>query len=569
MSLWVVLLSVVALAIPAMIVFFAGMTATRRLWAGAPVLAPLYSTLVLALASWVAFLATWASPALGVVVSSVLLAAATLAFAWGGLWRQWRMAIPLVAVGAGVIALSLGFAYLWGVGNSPYDVVAERFFAFRMPADNLIPSLFAQKIADGQSTTGMLGDWNGGDRPPLQSGFALLFRPLSFLAEIVSGRPASAAMPLDLSFALDYLAQLLWIPAAFALLRVLSFPRWVAVAGICFAALVPAILVNTLFTWPKVLSAALVLCSLAFLLAAKQHPHRFRILFCSAVLAAVLAVLAHGAAAFTIPTLVATGLYALHGQRLRSAVATIAIAAGVGLVVYAPWVLYQRLVDPPGDRLLKWHLAGVTQVDPRPFAEAFTDQYSQLTFSEFVANRLENLSTVFGSDQFERLADGRFSLLTFLRVEDYTSTMVAVGLIGLVLLVAMILNLAGRFRSLAPAEQQRLLIVVGMIVSVLVWSLVLFAPFSAIVPHGSHAWLFVLTLVPFCWLIERRPRTGLVLLGIQAALLVIVYFADIFHPDPHFSPTAAVVALAGLVVLLVVPAMLMRYRARAIGAAGD
>jgi hypothetical protein len=552
MSIWVVLLSVLAFAIPVTVVFVAGMTVTEPLWRRTPLLAPLFATVAVAAISWLTFIAFWLNAWLGFGFATLALLASVVAAAQGGLWRRWREAVPVASLVVGTIVFYVGFTYLWGPGTGPYDLIQARFFNFVMPVDNTIPSLFAQKIAAGEPTHLMLGDWNGGDRPPLQSGFELLFRPLSGLAQRLTGHGFSDAPTMAVTFGLDLLAQLIWIPVGYALLRQLSFRRWVAIGGVAFGLFVPSIMVNTVFTWPKVMSAALVLCALAFLLAAKRSPDRFRLLFASAIVAAVFAVLAHGAAAFAIPALLVVGVYALWKRPIRASLTAIGIGVGVGIVAYLPWIIYQRFVDPPGDRLLKWHLAGVTALDPRPFVETFIDQYSALPFTQFLANRFENLSTVFGSDQFERLSDGRFDLVTFLRVEDYTSTMAATSLIGVVLLLVMVLSLTGRLRSLPAHEVQRLLLVAGMMLSVLVWALVLYTPFGAIVPQGSHAWLLIFTTVPFAWMLERTPRLGVVLLAAQSLSLVIVYFRNINH-DARFSTSGFLVMAAGLVFLVVVP----------------
>ena len=60
------------------------------------------------------------------------------------------------------------------------------------------------------------------------------------------------------------------------------------------------------------------------------------------------------------------GGYAMSGRGPRWG----RLAGGLlALVLYAPWLAYQRLYDPPGDRLLKWHLAGVTEVEVTMTAE--------------------------------------------------------------------------------------------------------------------------------------------------------------------------------------------------------
>ena len=43
----------------------------------------------------------------------------------------------------------------------------------------------------------------------------------------------------------------------------------------------------------------------------------------------------------------------------------------------APWSAYQKYGDPPGNRLTKWTLAGVVEVDDRGTAEAIFDSYGE------------------------------------------------------------------------------------------------------------------------------------------------------------------------------------------------
>jgi len=45
------------------------------------------------------------------------------------------------------------------------------------------------------------------------------------------------------------------------------------------------------------------------------------------------------------------------------------LAAGAGGVLILSWSAYQRFIDPPGNRLMKWHLAGVDP-DRRPHVVA-------------------------------------------------------------------------------------------------------------------------------------------------------------------------------------------------------
>ena len=64
-------------------------------------------------------------------------------------------------------------------------------------------------------------------------------------------------------------------------------------------------------------------------------------------------------------------------------------------MLLAPWIAYQRLVDPPSDRLLKWHLAGVIDVDPRSFPQAAVEEYRRIGWRVAMAARRSNLAMQF------------------------------------------------------------------------------------------------------------------------------------------------------------------------------
>ena len=181
MSLWVALGWLVAFLLPVCVVFLAATACSRALWRQNPVTAPLYGILGLAGAAWFALLAYWLGPVTGVVVTIAILAASVVsvivAMTRQRLLSSWRSALPMACLVGGATVFLLAFAFLWGPDTDPYSLVGARFFSFHLPTDNFIPSLFAARLANGESTHLLIGDWNGGDRPPLQSGFELAFTP--------------------------------------------------------------------------------------------------------------------------------------------------------------------------------------------------------------------------------------------------------------------------------------------------------------------------------------------------------------------------------------------------------
>ena len=64
-------------------------------------------------------------------------------------------------------------------------------------------------------------------------------------------------------------------------------------------------------------------------------------------------------------------------------------------VVLLPWVLYQKVYDPPGNRLLKWHIAGVIDVDSRGFLEALYQSYKNTDVIENIKRIHSNLNLLY------------------------------------------------------------------------------------------------------------------------------------------------------------------------------
>eukprot|EP01035_Chromulina_nebulosa_P043316 gene43316-58662_t len=60
-----------------------------------------------------------------------------------------------------------------------------------------------------------------------------------------------------------------------------------------------------------------------------------------------------------------------------------------------PWLAYQRLYEPPGNRLLKWHLAGAVAPDTRSVTTAVIENYRAQGWTTTLATRAENLRILF------------------------------------------------------------------------------------------------------------------------------------------------------------------------------
>lgn len=522
-------------ALVALAVMASAMLLTRRWSAGRDHVMIAYGLGGLGLVSLLAFFVSWAHPTAGVIFSLLLAAGAVVHLALARAWRYWRHALPLAAVSAGILFAYLAMLGFRQSGAGDFYLVRDFVSGFTATPDNLLSFLVSDRIATGASTRHFLDNWNGSDRPPLLAGFILLVRALA--------APWMGVQ--NAAFGASVVGQLLWVPAVFAFLRAVGASRRPALLAVLLVAATGSTLVNTLYTWPKLMSAALVLASGALLVEAWRRPAQFRRNFVGAVVLFALGMLSHGAAAFSVPFVVALGVVAYRRQRRRSILTTTGLAAVAGLLVYLPWMLYQRFVDPPGDRLLKWHLAGVIDEDSRSFFQAFVDSYGSLSPGEWLLGRLQNLATV-----FDLRLDGGYSCcadpLTARAAAEFYITVAGLGLslFATIAILVVVAVRAARRRALRWEDRRFLLLVTVALACILFWCLVMFVPSSTVNHQGSHVWLLLLIAAPALWLGQRHPRLLAALVALQAVVTIVIYLPRNGAVDPLSFGVAAVAAVA-------------------------
>jgi hypothetical protein len=104
----------------------------------------------------------------------------------------------------------------------------------------------------------------------------------------------------------------------------------------------------------------------------------------------------HGSAAFAILPLIIF-LFLQFGWKLAPCLIIfrnimLFIISFVALQI--PWSLWQKLGDPPGDRLIKWHIGGVVAVDARSTTKLILESYKSLTPERFLQNKWANIRTI-------------------------------------------------------------------------------------------------------------------------------------------------------------------------------
>jgi hypothetical protein len=285
---------------------------------------------------------------------------------------------------AGPLALTLaaGLMYLavlllYGGQESPAIVSLDRYI-HNLPPDPLLPYWLSQRLFTGAPLRPFFADWLSSDRPPLQAAFHLLVSPL---AASESGYQVMATI------LQTWVLLGLWV-----LLRLAQIPRRAIAWTLSFVIFSGFFLLNGTFVWPKLLPAAFLLIAAALLW---YRPGRAPVLVGAC---AGLAMAAHGGSAFA---LLGLGLWFL-GSRRAGGGRFCLLAAGVAAAYLLPWSLYQKYYDPPGNRLLKWHLAGAMAPDARTLGRTLADAYGGLPFSHWLAAKESNVGALF-TDEGSRL----------------------------------------------------------------------------------------------------------------------------------------------------------------------
>jgi hypothetical protein len=367
----------------------------------------------------------------------------------------------------------------------------------------------------------LIADWLSSDRPPLQGGIVLSQFPLFHAPYHEQGYMTVAA-----------LAQSFWIFALWLLLvafRIKSYAVVLVLAACLFSGFV---FLNTFFVWPKLLAAAFTLGFFAAFVA--PTPRQNSPLQSWIVPGALLSfsLLSHGSSVFVlIPLIPLILLFRRFWQtQVRRLMASLAFA----FVLYLPWSFYQKFYDPPGDRLLKYHFAGVTPLDNRSFWDAAKASYSALSFNQIVQYKRANFDMALGGG-FENLKEVAL-LLKELVSPDHLATAVPHALklraetffriaasLGLFILApyALVAAIVPRFRS--PEWRTACVLWILTFASIVIWCLLMFTPNSTSIHQGAYATVLFAMAASVLSLWALSPRLALAITLLQIGINLLLY----------------------------------------------
>ncbi|MBV8833730.1 MAG: hypothetical protein JO108_31415 [Acidobacteriaceae bacterium] len=455
----------------------------------------------------------------------------------------WQVGPPFALVLiSGMFYLSCFYLF-----EGPHDPGASlgdiRFFEAVRPGDNLIPEIFADKIYRHEPLRPFCcGDWLSSDRPPLQSGIFLLLRPLR-----IAG---SAGLQYQV---LSTVLQCLWICGVWSLLTALNTP-----AKRSLQLLVPLIFsgflfYNSVYVWPKLMAATFILFAICILLQILRSGRATHVDFALGSISVSLALLAHPGSVFSLFAFLLVVVSRWRTFKTRKIIP----AAVLGICLLLPWTAYQHFVDPPGNRLLKMHLAGVFDVDQRSFARALVDSYRQHSISQIARFKFENFKTLFGPKPLDSMGLSAFrfgpgihldrAAIERSRVLEREYIWNAVGWLNLGWIVLAVSLVRGRKLPRSAVTGGHWLIIAA-IVNLLFWCLLDFGPGETFTTHSSYADLLLLEVGLGGWMLALPAGFVLIILGLQVFSLFAVW---VLYPPVQFFSSPVVMNVPFLVAALV------------------
>jgi hypothetical protein len=460
-----------------------------------------------------------------------------------------RLSVPLGLWMLGsTFLIFLGFIH--GGSGASLGTAATRFEQ-QLASDNDIPLFFAEWFyAHGHHGTPAVfpGEWLASDRPPLQVGYLLSQQPFHFNGDELNYQVLAVCL------------QQLWIIGLWALLLAARVGRVTKALAMITVLVSDLAIVNGFFVWPKLLPAAMLLGAAALILTPLWDDVR-RKLWAGPLIALLfgLAMMGHGSSIFAVvPLALVAAFRGLPSWRW------LGVALAVFVVVMAPWSAYQKYGDPPGNRLLKWQIGGVVELDSRGTRQAIEDSYREAGVGGTIHNKAENFVVVAGGGPF---VDDVSHAVTDIGNGDWATAVQEIrwGLfyyflpsLGLLLLgpIAMLVGRRRRRRGDAPAEwklarESLIVLAVGLVF----WCLLMFGNGAsrAVVHQGSYLLPIIGMVAGILGLRAVFPRAAIWIVGVWAAFMLGLYVPELTPPEASsysfWSILITAVCLAGYCLL--------------------
>jgi len=430
-----------------------------------------------------------------------------------------------------ILFFALSLVYLLAVYSADLGVGSwtanYRFAPAVWSSDNQLSQIVAEGLFNHRPMPGLFGGtpWKVSDRPPLLSGAFLLARPVW---ELVLGIDQNSRLLFYFYQITGLIGMTFWVVPAYLLLRSMDLRRTELLILIGLLASNGFVFFNSIYIWPKMVTAALTLISYSLLIVRPWQPTSpiaWRVVVWAAV-SAGLAMVSHGSIFFG---LVPLGFLLLFLPRYRQPIGTLIVGALVFAAIVFPWIVWQRVVDPPGNALVKYALAGTFgwELPNKGVLTVVRDAYSTLAFSTWLSMRWDAIKTLFGlyhPASVEWMWLRRTNTLGRLRLEDFLFVIPTFRFANLGWLVFFGERFWGTVQPGRTRSTFRLCIWVGLF-GILFQ---VFVTWSVHIIAGQNFLSILLILIGLCGLLIIGP----VWLRNIAIILHLTYFASVWLIGP-------------------------------------
>jgi hypothetical protein len=459
-----------------------------------PALTLLGGASITATMGWLAFWFWFFDPFVGVAFSSGVFIVSVICIARktkevSSVLRDTDITYPFLLMT--LIGLAyLGMLHLYEVDGNIDWLAANRWL--KLPIDNQIPRLFAEKLAANESPRGMLAalEWLSSDRPPLQTGVILLAWPWFSCpgVDVING-----------SHAIGMWFQLLWVASAWGIVRSLGIGQGSAILIVGLCATTGFMLINTVYVWPKLGAAALIIGAFAIYFHNENRDYP-RIVIVAVMLG--LGWIAHGGSAFAMIGMAVLMMFKPPWPKIKSVLIGVSVFAAYAL----PWFGYQKIYEPPANRLIKWHLAGVIPVDGRSSLQTIQDSYHEIKLEGALKNKIENAKTVFYGS-WQKIISFSTDDYKKKQSDEFYYLFRSMSLIIILFIMILVNILYNKIMNRSVNEIRKdLMYLSWVLTSVIIWIIFLFGPGSTVNHSGSLVFQIVLITVSCsaAWIIHRK-----------------------------------------------------------------
>jgi hypothetical protein len=313
-----------------------------------------------------------------------------------------------------------------------------------------------------------------------------------------------------------------WSPALYILCA--RFGRRAASFVLLLAFVTSFFLFNTVYTWPKMLSAAYVLLAL-WLLIRIRRGDRAPFDLTLVALCATLSYMSHGGTAFVLLPLALTFTPTI----LRCGIRQIVTASLAAIACTSPWLWWQTFVQPHGNALLSYALTNDFGFDRRTeLWQRLIALYRSMTLDAWLRQKLQSLVMISGwMTDWQFFGDSarnyQGSPIGGWRVLDQFIMMRSIGIASLGAVIAV--WRASRRTALDCAAMQ--FIAIGAASVALTLAATLYYPLTIALPYGGLMLIFIGGALALSTLSKWRR------LAVAAA--AVGYFVPVWiiHPAAH------------------------------------